>query len=151
MAGRNYLTILLFAELGCVNIWPNNDRMSIKRSPLFCLTVTVSSSMASSDQTESIRSLDLTMAQILKAVPLVHSKRERGEATLGWKQLYTTCPKRSTISSLVLPLQNVVVWIAMCLPLCKQLTFSPPVIRCLLMTKTNSFSKPFLKSVDESV
>ena len=151
MAGRYYLTILLFAELGCVNIWPNNDRMSIKRSPLFCLTVTVSSSMASSDQTESIRSLDLTMAQILKAVPLVHSKRERGEATLGWKQLYTTCPKRSTISSLVLPLQNVVVWIAMCLPLCKQLTFSPPVIRCLLMTKMNSFLKPFPKSVDESV
>ena len=151
MAGRYYLTILLFAELGCVNIWPNNDWMSIERSPLFCFTITVLSSMVSSDHIESIHSLDLTMAQILKAVPLVHSKRERGKATLSWKQLYTTCPKRSMISLLVLPSQNIIVWIAMCLPLCKQLTFSPPVIHCLLMMKMNSFSKPFPKSVNESV
>ena len=35
MAGQYYLMILLFAELSCVNIWPNNDQMLIEHSPLF--------------------------------------------------------------------------------------------------------------------
>ena len=120
-------------------------------APLFCFTVAVSSTMASSDRTESIRSLDLTMAQILKAVPprtfKMGERRSRAKLEaaiynlLQWKYdliVGASVAKRCRLDSNVSPIVQ-------------PANILPPVIRCLLMTKMNSFSKSFPKSVDESV